>query len=63
MDILEHLARTTYWFDEIRGERIDADELQLLRLRARDLYRRNTHIFEDEAEALGALGAVPLLAA
>jgi hypothetical protein len=56
-------ARTTYWFDEIRGEPIDADELGRLRLRAHDLYQQNTHIFEDEVEALGALGAVPLFAA
>jgi hypothetical protein len=56
-------SRTTYWFDEIRGEPIDADELVRLRVRAHDLYQRNTHIFEDEVEALGALGAVPLLAA
>jgi hypothetical protein len=35
----------------------------VLRRRAHDLYLNNGHIFEDEADALAALGAVPLLAA
>ena len=51
------------WFDEIRGLPIDAAELQRLRRRAHDIYLRNGHIFDDEADALAALGAVPLLAA
>ena len=55
--------RTGHWFDEIRGLPLDADELQALRRRAHDLYLRNGHIFEDEVDALAALGAVPLLAA
>ena len=53
------VAPTRHWFDEIRGLPIDADELQRLRRRAHDLYLRNGHIFEDEADALAALGAVP----
>ena len=54
---------TGLWFDEIRGLPIDAAELQRLRRRAHDVYLRNGHIFEDEADALAALGAVPQLAA
>ncbi len=50
----------TYWIDEIRGVRLDADELRRLRRQAHIVYLRNTHIFEDEADALTALGAVPI---
>ncbi len=57
------LAPTSHWFDEIRGVPIDAAELQQFRRRAHDLYLCNGHIFEDEADALAALGAVALLAA
>jgi hypothetical protein len=57
------IVPTGHWFDEIRGLPIEADELQRLRRRAHDLYLRNGHIFEDEADALAALGAVPMLAA
>jgi hypothetical protein len=36
--------------------RFDCDELARLALLARKLYEANTHIFEDERDALAALG-------
>jgi threonine aldolase len=55
--------RATLWIDEITGASIDADQLSWLRRKAHVLYLRNSHIFEDEADALAALGAVPDLTA
>jgi hypothetical protein len=52
-------GRTSWWIDEITGAAIDADQLCQLRRKAHLLYLRNSHIFEDEADALAALGAVP----
>jgi hypothetical protein len=51
----------TLWVNTITDERLGASDLAALRSRAHDLYAANVHIFEDEAEALTALGAVPLL--
>jgi hypothetical protein len=51
----------TFWVNTITGERLDRTTLDGLRARAHDLYEVNTHIFEDELEALTALGAVPML--
>jgi hypothetical protein len=51
----------TLWVNTITGERLDRETLDGLRDKARDLYAANTHIFEDELEALNALGAVPML--
>ena len=51
----------TLWMNTITGERLDRVTLDGLRARAHDLYEVNTHIFEDELEALNALGAVPML--
>lgn len=45
------------WINSITGQRLDDDELGKLRDRAHRLYEVNTHIFEDEREALAALGA------
>ncbi len=50
----------TYWIDEISGVRLAAHELIRRRRQASEVYLRNTHIFEDEVEALAALGVVPL---
>ena len=55
--------RATLWIDEITGASIDADQLSWLRRKAHLVYLRNSHIFEDEADALAALGAVPDLTA
>ena len=49
------------WANEITGERLDRAQLDAWLQRARQLYEANTHIFEDESEALGALGVVPVL--
>ena len=49
------------WTNIITGRRLDDDELRQLRVRAHRLYEANTHIFEDEQEALVALGAEPLV--
>jgi hypothetical protein len=50
-----------YWVNTITGEPLKASELADLRAKAHLLYAANVHIFEDEADALTALGAVPLL--
>jgi hypothetical protein len=50
----------TGWTNSITGERLDDAELGRLQERAHRLYEANTHIFEDEREALGALGVIPL---
>ncbi len=50
-----------YWVNTITGERLRASELADLQAKAHLLYAANVHIFEDEADALTALGAVPLL--
>lgn len=47
------------WTNAITGERLEADELRRLRAHAHRLYEANSHIFEDEREALVALGAEP----
>jgi hypothetical protein len=48
------------WMNVITGESLDADALNRLRARAHRLYEANVHIFEDEADALSALGAMPM---
>ena len=53
----------TMWMNEITGRRLESDELAEMRRRSRCVYAANTHIFEDEDEALAALGAIPLLLA
>jgi hypothetical protein len=50
----------TMWTNSRTGERLDGLELRALRDRAHRLYEANTHIFEDEVEALSALGVVSL---
>jgi len=52
----------TMWSNDITGERLDADALARLRTQAHALYEANVHIFEDELDALAALGAVPIAA-
>ena len=49
----------TMWSNDITGERLDADTLAGLRAQAHRLYEVNAHIFEDELDALAALGVVP----
>ena len=51
------------WTDDITGRRLEGAELSDLRKRAHRLYEANTHIFEDEWDALLALGAVPVVSA
>jgi hypothetical protein len=53
----------TLWTNEITGERLDRRQLDRWRRRARRLYEVNSHIFEDEVEALAALGVVPAIGA
>jgi hypothetical protein len=53
-------ATMTLWVNTITGERLDRDALEVLRHKAHRAYEANSHIFEDEYEALTALGAVPL---
>ena len=43
------------------GGRLDREELMQFQARAHRLYEANMHIFEDELDALSALGVVPLL--
>ena len=53
----------TMWTSTITGERLNDRELRALRVRAHHLYEVNTHIFEDELDALYALGVTPVGAA
>jgi hypothetical protein len=49
------------WCNTLTGERLDRVELQRYQERAHLLYEANRHIFEDELDALAALGVVPPL--
>jgi hypothetical protein len=49
----------SHWIDAFSGERLSRTQLDELRRKAHVLYAANTHIFEDERDALGALGALP----
>jgi hypothetical protein len=51
----------TMWTDAKTGERLDGRQLSELRERAHRLYEANTHIFEDEVDALAALGVRSLV--
>ena len=51
----------TMWTDARTGERLDGRQLSELRERAHRLYKANTHIFEDEVDALAALGVRSLV--
>jgi hypothetical protein len=46
------------WIQDLTGEQLDDDQLSQLRERAHRLYEANVHIFEDEEEAVLALGVV-----
>ena len=48
----------TFWVNTITGERVDRPTLDVMRSQAHRLYEANTAIFEDELDALGALGVV-----
>ena len=48
----------TLWINSTSGERLDDRQMRDLRHRARALYAVNSHIFEDELDALTALGVV-----
>jgi len=50
----------TRWVNTITGERLDRATLDAMQAKAHTVYEANTHIFEDEFEALTALGAVPM---
>ena len=52
----------TMWTDPATGGYLERDVLDQLRARAHRLYEANRHLFEDEVDALCALGVVPLLA-
>jgi threonine aldolase len=49
----------TFWVNAFTGNTLEVCELADLRSKARVVYAANGHIFEDEADALTALGAVP----
>jgi hypothetical protein len=51
----------TMFCNTLTGERLDRDQLQSYKERARRLYEANRHIFEDELDALVALGVMPPL--
>jgi hypothetical protein len=53
------MARTL-WINAYTGNRLDPSELADLRNKAHMVYAANGHLFEDEADALVALGAMPL---
>jgi len=49
----------TAWTDVLTGRHLRRDELSRRHEQARRLYAVNAHIFEDELDALGALGVAP----
>ena len=49
----------TRWINTTTGQQLDRVELAGMQQRARRVYEVNTHIFEDEVDALAALGVVP----
>ena len=49
----------TMWCNTLTGERLDRDQLQICKEQAHRLYEANRHIFEDELDALAALGVMP----
>ena len=49
----------TFWVNSFTGNTLEVCELADLRSKAKAVYAANGHIFEDEADALTALGAVP----
>jgi hypothetical protein len=49
----------TQWVNVITGERLDRASLAVLRHKAHRAYEANTHIFEDEMDALSAFGVMP----
>ncbi len=51
--------RMTQWIDSLTGRLLDASELAGRRRQAHQVYEANAHIFEDELDALCALGVVP----
>ena len=51
----------TMWTNTTTNRRLDQVELARLRRHARRVYEVNSHIFEDEVDALAALGVVPLV--
>jgi len=51
----------TLWVDTNTGERLDRNALDDLRHKAHELFEANGAIFEDELEALNALGVVSSL--
>jgi hypothetical protein len=53
------MARTL-WVNTYTGDWMEQNELADLRTKAHAVYAANGHLFEDEADALVALGAVPL---
>jgi hypothetical protein len=50
----------TLWLNVITGEWLDRHTLDELRACAHRAYEANPHIFEDEHDALAALGAIPV---
>jgi len=50
----------TMWRNMTNGDRLERSELEQFQERAQQLYRSNPHIFEDERDALGALGVVSI---
>ena len=50
----------TQWVNVITDERLDRAALATLRRKAHRAYEANTHVFEDEHEALAAFGAIPI---
>jgi len=48
----------TMWMNSITGQRLDGDQVHDRQGRAHRLYEANSRIFEDEFDALAALGLV-----
>jgi len=48
----------TLWVVAATGERLRADRLARLQEKAHEVYEANSHIFEDERDALAALGVL-----
>ena len=51
------------WVDVVSGRRLGRCELRASQERAHRAYEANLHVFEDESDALRALGVMPILEA
>ena len=57
----EGTVTLTRWTNTNTGKRLSGMELEGMRKQAHRVYEVNSHIFEDELDALNALGVIPIV--